>query len=112
MSFLAYSEIFGRAAGLKKSTGDNFAILARNDTTKIRFKALCALAREERDTISAVLEKIGENRSGGTYLSIQSYFQNLQKENILQPEEVGRRTYWTFQPTAKDLQQYLRLVKN
>lgn len=111
MTFLAYSEIYGRAAGLRKSTQDNFIVLTRNDTTKIRFKALCCLAKEERDTISSVLEKIGENRSGGTYLSIQSYFEALQKESILIPEEVGRRTYWKFNPNAKDLEQYLRLVK-
>ena len=105
--FLAYSEIFGRAAGLKKTVQNWFIILARNEPSKLRLKTLESLAKLERATISNVLKKLKENRTGGTYLSIASFFKNLEKEGVLQRQEVGRRTYWQFTEQASDLKKYL-----
>ncbi len=105
--FLAYSEIFGRAAGLKRTLQNWFIILARNEPSKLRVKALENLAKLERTTISNLLRDLKENRSGGTYLSVLAFFNKLENEGILEREEVGRRTYWRFSEQAADLKKYL-----
>lgn len=110
MSFFAYSEIYGLILGAKSSIHDKFLVLTRHDTTKIRFRALCYLAKVRRDTISNILEQIGENRTGGTYISLQTYFENLEIEKILEKQSIGRRTYWKFTDQAKDLAEYLKEV--
>ncbi|MFH0713955.1 MAG: hypothetical protein V1722_05270 [Candidatus Micrarchaeota archaeon] len=105
--FLAYSEIFGRAAGLKRNLQNWFIVLARNDPSKLRLKALENLAKLERTTISNLLRDLKENRTGGTYLSVSTFFNKLEVEGILAKEEVGRRTYWQFSEQAVDLKKYL-----
>lgn len=105
--FLAYSEIFGRAAGLKKTLQSWFIILARSEPSKLRLAALATLAEFEKSTVSNVLKKLKANRSGGTYLSVAAFFENLEKEGILEKHEVGRWTYWQFSPNTSDLKRYL-----
>lgn len=105
--FLAYSELFGRAAGLKRTVQNWFIILARSEPSKLRLGCLEQLAKEERATISHVLKKLKENRTGGTYLSVNAFFNKLANEGILEKDEVGRRTYWQFAQDAADLKKYL-----
>ena len=105
--FLAYSEIFGRAAGLKRNLQNWFIVLARNEPSKLRLKALENLAKLERTTISNLLRDLKENRTGGTYMSVSVFFNKLEQEGILAKEEVGRRTYWQFADDAVDLKKYL-----
>ncbi len=108
--FLAYSEIFGRAAGLKKTLQNWFIILARNEPSKLRLKALASLARLEKATIPQSLKQAKENRTGGTYLSVLSFFNKLENEGVLQRKQAGRRTYWEFTQEAKDMQKYFLLT--
>ncbi|MDP3742261.1 MAG: hypothetical protein Q8R15_03035 [Candidatus Micrarchaeota archaeon] len=108
--FLGYSEIFGRAAGLKKNVQNWFIVLSRNEPSSLRLKALESLARLERSTISNVLKQLKENRTGGTYLSVAAFFNKLENENVLMKEEVGRRTYWQFSHDAEDLKKYLLIT--
>lgn len=109
--FLGYSEIFGRAAGLKKSVQNWFIVLSRNEPSALRLKALESLAKLERATISNALKQLKENRTGGTYLSVAAFFNKLANEGVLLKEEVGRRTYWQFSQEANDLKKYLLLSK-
>jgi hypothetical protein len=110
MSVLGYSKIIELLTGIRDYELENALILlSKHKFSELRYNCLKSLAIAERSTIPSLLKAIKENTSGGTYLSINSFFSGLERDNILIRELKGRRTYWKFSDTNDTLRKYFTL---
>jgi hypothetical protein len=108
MAVLAYSEIVKHILGIEERKIEKyFIVLTRNATSPLRFHALRELAKKEKSTVGGILHGLKENRSGGTYISISKFFENLEKEGLLKKHKTENRTYWEFSENAKEFKEYL-----
>jgi len=109
MSMIGYSQLMKDVLNIDKTSVELLLEkLAEHKLTNLRLRVLRQLAKIGRDTISGVLKSINENHTGGTYKSIEDFFESLKKEKILEIESVGVRSYWKFESRAESLANYLK----
>lgn len=110
MSVLGYSKIIELLTGIRDYELENALILlSKHKFSGLRYNCLKSLAIAERSTIPALLNAIKENTSGGTYLTINKFFNGLEQDKILVRELKGNRTYWEFSSANETLKKYLTL---
>ena len=108
MSFFGHSKIVELLTGIKDyELQNNISLLSKYRFSELRHKSLRKLAELERSTIPSILKNLKENKSGGTYLTINRFFQDLQKEGILNTDTVGKRTYWKFSVNGQSFRKFL-----
>lgn len=108
MSILGYSEIVKKITGEDEYSFENIMVtLSKHSLSSLRIKALKELAKQKNSTITKILKRLKENTTGGTHISIKSFFINLEKENILSKEKINNRTYWKFTDKYKNFCKYL-----
>lgn len=108
MSVLAYSELMRRITGIdERKLEKPFIILSKYNTTKNRMNILKELAKHEKIGIGKLLKNVHQNIGGGSYLTIQKYFMELEKEGILKKEIVDGKTLWSFSEQNKELKEYV-----
>ena len=112
MSFYAYSKINELLTGIKSFELEHIIFqLSKYPFSKLRRDCLIKLSFLERATISKLLSELGKNNSGGTFLTIERFFNELKKDNLLENKKVGRRTYWLFTERGQSLRKNLLLLQ-
>ena len=108
MSVLAYSELLRRIAGVdEKSLQRPYEILSKHNTTKKRLQALKALAEHGPCTIGKLLQAMHHNRGGGSYLTLQTYFNNLAHDGLMVKQPKNNRLEWSFSKDYQHFQSFL-----
>ena len=108
MTVLAYSELVKRIMNIdEKKLEAPFKILSRLRSTPHRLAILKELARSEQSTIGKLLQKTKHNKGGGSYLAIQSFFNELEKEGLLKKTKENKKTVWMFTPEYTDLREFI-----
>lgn len=108
MSILAYSELLKRITGISEDELEKpFIILNRNNTTKYRLEMLKSLAMHEPISIGKLLKSNKLPRGGGSYITIQRYFLDLEKEGLLQKNIENKKTTWSFSDKYKELKKFI-----
>ncbi|NYZ80111.1 hypothetical protein H0N95_02570 [Candidatus Micrarchaeota archaeon] len=106
---LGRSEIIKRIKGIDEKAFENYFVrMSRIGLTELRFKCLKKLAELKKATVSAVLKELGENPTGGSYNTINDFFDKLKKESILKKQQIGKTTYWEFTEKTKEFAEYLK----
>ncbi len=113
MTFYAYSKINELLTGVKSFELEHIiSQLSKYMFSNLRKNCLIKLSILEKATISKILKELKQNNSGGTFLTIERFFEKLEKEGILKKEKYGRRTYWTFTDRGQSLRKSLLSLKD
>ncbi|MGM5487987.1 MAG: hypothetical protein ACQESG_03495 [Nanobdellota archaeon] len=108
MSVLSYSELLRRIANIDEQTLEKpYKILQRHTCTGNRLVVLRCLARQDRATIGQLLQKTGHNKGGGSYITIQRFFEALSTDGLLVSEKRGNRVYWKFAPEYHTIKEFM-----
>ena len=108
---LGRSELLRRIKGINEESFESYFVkLSKHGLTRLRFNCLKKLADLEKATVSSILKEINETSSGGTYITINTFFEKLKKEKILKKQKVGKLTYWSFDKPASDFAEYIKEV--
>ena len=109
MSMIGYAQLMKDLFDVDKTSVElQLERLAKHRLSDLRLRILKQLAKVGEDTISGLLRKIGENNTGGTYKTINSFFNLLKRDKILITIRRGTRQYWKFTEDVRDLENYLR----
>lgn len=108
MTVLGYSKLVELLTGKNEYAFEgHMMVLVRHGLSHLRFSAFHALAIAERSTINGLLANIDAHQGGGTYRSVEEFFDRLAEEGILEKCAVGRRTYWQFSQKHKTFATYI-----
>ena len=108
---LAYSEILKRITGVEERNLEKyFRLLSESQLSPLRYSVLKQLAKQDKATIGSLLQSLDQHRTGGTYVTIQSFFTELAGKGLLEKVPVGRRNYWKFKEELSQLKQYLNVM--
>ncbi len=100
---LGYAEMLKRITGVdQKALEKPYQILSRHVTSKKRLDVLKQLAKSEPASIGSLLKALGQNRGGGSYITIQNYFLELEKDGLLVHDKK-----WSFHEDYKDFKRFL-----
>ena len=108
MSVLAYSELLKRITGIKESELEKpFIILGKHNTTENRLKVLRELANHDKATIGFLLKRCKLNKSGGSYLTIKKFFEELEKDGLLKRHQKNKKQEWSFSKEFSSLKEFI-----
>jgi hypothetical protein len=108
MSVLAYSEMLKRIAGVDKNKLERpFIILSKHNTTEKRLNILRRMAEHDGITIGKLLKLSHQNTGGGSYLTIQRYFKELQKDGLLDVKLKNNKHIWSFSDEYSDIREFI-----
>lgn len=97
MSVLGYSELLKEIYGITpESIESEISQLLKSKPNEKKIKILKNLAGKERATVSELLRGEKMPNTGGSFLAMTNFFLELEKLKILNKEEIGRRTYFSF----------------
>jgi Fe2+ or Zn2+ uptake regulation protein len=98
MSVIGYSELLKEIYGITPESLDNeISLLLKSKPTKEKVRLLKLLAASEKATVSQLLRSLKMNNTGGSFKTNRKFFEELVLLKILKKENVGRRTYYSFE---------------